>query len=137
MVMQIFLTLALILILIYCLMQKYKILILLLFQMIIIFMGLYFVWFPSETTTIAHLVGVGRGSDLITYIWIVISLLLLLSLQYKILYLQRQLFFFAQKFALNDSRLYKQFKAKGFVFRDLHKTIDGPPDLNNLDEKTE
>jgi small membrane protein len=39
--------------------------------------GLYFVWVPSHATHLAEFVGIGRGVDLIIYIWIVISLLLL------------------------------------------------------------
>ncbi|NBR30502.1 MAG: DUF2304 domain-containing protein [Betaproteobacteria bacterium] len=29
--------------------------------------GIYFVWNPDQMTRLAHLVGVGRGADLITY----------------------------------------------------------------------
>ena len=45
--------------------------------------GLYFVWVPSHATHLADFVGIGRGVDLIIYIWIVISLLLLLNLHLK------------------------------------------------------
>ena len=30
--------------------------------------GLYFVWFPTHSTLMAELVGVGRGVDLILYV---------------------------------------------------------------------
>ena len=37
--------------------------------------GLYFVWVPEHATALAAFVGIGRGSDLILYTWVVISLL--------------------------------------------------------------
>ena len=46
--------------------------------------GLYFVWFPSHSTRLAELVGVGRGADLIFYIWVCISLIILLNLHLKL-----------------------------------------------------
>ena len=35
--------------------------------------GLYFVWFPSHATNLAEFVGIGRGVDLIIYVWVVIQ----------------------------------------------------------------
>jgi small membrane protein len=46
--------------------------------------GLYFVWFPSHTTWVAELVGIGRGADLILYMWVCISLIILLNLHLKL-----------------------------------------------------
>jgi len=46
--------------------------------------GLYFVWLPTHATRLAALVGIGRGVDLIMYIWVVISLILLLNLHLKL-----------------------------------------------------
>jgi hypothetical protein len=46
--------------------------------------GLYFVWIPAHATRLAALVGIGRGVDLIIYIWVVISLLVLLNLHLKL-----------------------------------------------------
>jgi small membrane protein len=46
--------------------------------------GLYFVWFPSHATGLAEFVGIGRGVDLIIYIWVVISLLIVLNLHLKL-----------------------------------------------------
>lgn len=42
--------------------------------------GIYLVWMPEEATYIAKFVGVGRGADLIMYIWILISFSVLLLL---------------------------------------------------------
>ncbi len=50
--------------------------------------GIFLVAFPDYSTTVAHHLGVGRGADLIMYCWIVISLAISVSLQFKILQLQ-------------------------------------------------
>ena len=42
--------------------------------------GLYFVWLPDHANYLAHLVGVGRGADLVLYCWILISLIVALNL---------------------------------------------------------
>jgi hypothetical protein len=42
--------------------------------------GLYFVWLPEHATWIAEAVGIGRGADLVLYVWVVISLLAILNL---------------------------------------------------------
>jgi len=44
----------------------------------------YLVWFPSHASDLAFLAGVGRGVDLIIYLWVVISLLVLLNLHLKL-----------------------------------------------------
>ena len=46
--------------------------------------GLYFVWFPTHASRLAALVGIGRGVDLILYVWVVISLVVLLNLHLKL-----------------------------------------------------
>jgi len=46
--------------------------------------GLYFVWMPAHATALAAMVGIGRGSDLILYTWVVISLLMMLNLHIKL-----------------------------------------------------
>ena len=33
--------------------------------------GLYFVWLPEHATWLAELVGIGRGVDLILYVWFI------------------------------------------------------------------
>lgn len=45
--------------------------------------GLYLVWAPEQTSAIAAFAGIGRGVDLILYLWVCISLNLLLSLHLK------------------------------------------------------
>src|ERR1700724_555641 len=48
------------------------------------FAGLYFVWVPSHTTRLAQLAGIGRGVDLILYMWVGISFIVLLNLHLKL-----------------------------------------------------
>lgn len=46
--------------------------------------GLYFVWVPDHASWLAALVGIGRGVDLMLYLWVVISLIVLLNLHLKL-----------------------------------------------------
>jgi small membrane protein len=46
--------------------------------------GLYLVWFPSHANVLAEVAGVGRGADLILYLWVLISLLVLFNLHLKL-----------------------------------------------------
>ena len=46
--------------------------------------GLYFTWTPDHATQVAMWAGVGRGVDLILYIWVCISLIVLLNLHLKL-----------------------------------------------------
>lgn len=46
--------------------------------------GLYFVWAPEHSTLVAEFVGVGRGADLVLYLWVCISLIVLLNLHLKL-----------------------------------------------------
>ena len=47
-------------------------------------LGVYFVWLPDHATTIAQYLGVGRGADLVLYVWVVLSLAILLNLHLKL-----------------------------------------------------
>ncbi len=46
--------------------------------------GLYFVWVPEHANALAAFARIGRGSDLIVYTWVVISLLIMLNLHLKL-----------------------------------------------------
>lgn len=46
-------------------------------------LGGYLVWVPEHASSIAAWAGVGRGADLILYLWIPISLLMMLNLHLK------------------------------------------------------
>ena len=45
--------------------------------------GIVLTWMPGLSNTIAHFLGVGRGADLIFYIWILVSMLGLASLYFS------------------------------------------------------
>lgn len=42
--------------------------------------GAYIVWIPGHATYIANLIGIGRGADLVLYVWVLISSAVLLLL---------------------------------------------------------
>jgi small membrane protein len=65
--------------------------------------GLYFVWVPAHATALAELAGVGRGVDLIIYIWVVISLLVLLNLHLKLRKQTEALTGLARAIAIGDA----------------------------------
>ncbi len=48
-----------------------------------VLVGIVLTWMPSLSNTIAHYLGVGRGADLIFYIWILVSMLALASLYFS------------------------------------------------------
>ena len=62
--------------------------------------GIYFVLVPERTNQLAHLVGIGRGADLVLYCWLVISLIVSVNLQFKILKLQESITELARQVAL-------------------------------------
>jgi hypothetical protein len=48
-------------------------------------LGVFFVWVPDVTTDIAAALGVGRGADHVLYLWVVITLALLVVMYLKII----------------------------------------------------
>jgi hypothetical protein len=66
--------------------------------------GLYFVWMPEQLTTLAHLLGVGRGADLVLYLWVSLTFLAVAGLVLEIRHLQRQLTLLAREQALQRAR---------------------------------
>ena len=46
--------------------------------------GLVFVWRPDLSIRAANLLGVGRGADLIFYLWTVITFIILIHFNYKL-----------------------------------------------------
>ena len=52
--------------------------------------GGYFVWAPEQANALAQAVGVGRGADLLFYLWVVITLALILFMYLKIQRLARR-----------------------------------------------
>jgi small membrane protein len=66
--------------------------------------GMYFVWVPEHSTQLAELVGIGRGVDLILYIWVCISLIVLLNLHLKLRTQMDLITALARKLAIADAR---------------------------------
>jgi len=66
--------------------------------------GLYFVWIPAHATWLAEHVGVGRGVDLILYLWVVISLIVLLNLHLKLRVQNEMITVLARELAIANAR---------------------------------
>jgi hypothetical protein len=66
--------------------------------------GLYFVWVPAHATSLAALVGIGRGVDLILYVWVVISLIVLLNLHLKLRQQTEVITVLARELAIANAR---------------------------------
>ena len=63
--------------------------------------GAYLVWEPEHANAVAHAVGVGRGADLLMYLWVVITLFVILLLYLKIVEMNRMLTELARRLALS------------------------------------
>ena len=66
--------------------------------------GLYFVWMPEHSTQLAEAVGIGRGVDLILYVWVCLSLIVLLNLHLKLRTQMESITALARKIALAEGR---------------------------------
>jgi len=91
MTIQIFLTAVLATVVVMIALQRSTALVLRLAVLSVVAIGLYFVWAPEQTTQLAAVLGVGRGADLLLYLWVVITLALIVFLYLKIVQLSRRL----------------------------------------------
>jgi small membrane protein len=66
--------------------------------------GLYFVWLPDHATVIANWLGVGRGTDLLIYVWIVLSFAVGLNLNFKVRAARREITELTRAIALATAR---------------------------------
>jgi hypothetical protein len=66
--------------------------------------GLYFVWMPAHLSAVANALGVGRGTDLLLYLWVSLTMLALAALVLELRHLQRQLTVLAREQALLRAR---------------------------------
>jgi hypothetical protein len=66
--------------------------------------GTYFVWMPEQLSTVAHAMGVGRGADLVLYLWVSITFLGAAGLVLELRHLQRQLTLLAREQSLQRAR---------------------------------
>jgi hypothetical protein len=62
--------------------------------------GILLTWSPTPSTEIAHFLGVGRGTDLLVYIWILISLFMFFIVYVKFLQTSEQLTELARSLSL-------------------------------------
>jgi hypothetical protein len=67
--------------------------------------GIYFVLLPAHTSDLARWMGVGRGADLVFYCWIVISLIVSMNLQFRILNLKEMVTELTRELALRAPRV--------------------------------
>lgn len=67
--------------------------------------GAFFVWAPEQTTVVSRAVGVGRGADLVLYVWVVISLALMLVLYLKVVQMGRKVTQLTRAIALSQARI--------------------------------
>jgi small membrane protein len=70
--------------------------------------GTSLVWFDSITAKIANLIGVGRGADLLMYLWVVVTLAILLLFYLRIVQLQRNITILTRQIALSSPFYPKQ-----------------------------
>lgn len=66
-------------------------------------LGIYVAWFPESTAQLAHLVGVGRGVDLMLYVWLLASGILFLVLHLKLVTQDRRLTELARALAIANA----------------------------------
>jgi len=103
MIAQLILTVMLLAVVLYASMSYRQAPVIGLFAVISASWGLYFVWVPSHATKLAALVGIGRGVDLVLYVWVVISLIMLLNLHLKLRAQMELITRLARKIALAEA----------------------------------
>ena len=70
----------------------------------VIAFGAFLIWFPGVTDRFAELFGVSRGADLVLYLWVVITLALIVFLYLKLATLSRRLTRLTRAVALGHPR---------------------------------
>jgi hypothetical protein len=66
--------------------------------------GLYFAWMPAHLNVVARALGVGRGADLLLYLWVSLTFLALAGLVLELRRVQRQVTLLARELALHEAR---------------------------------
>jgi hypothetical protein len=65
--------------------------------------GAYIVWMPDQATYLANLIGIGRGADLVLYVWVLISCAILLLLYLNLREQLQLITALARRMALTDA----------------------------------
>jgi hypothetical protein len=93
-------TLLLLGLIVYALLQKRQFPLIFRTMPLVALLGIYVVWFPDGTSSAAHWVGIGRGADLMLYVWSLVSGLLILALHLKLVTYERRMTELARHVAL-------------------------------------
>ena len=86
--------------------------------------GAYFVWRPEHASAVAQALGVGRGADLLMYLWVVITCSVILLLYLKIVEMNRMLTQLARRLTLGQPMHPPQRSQRSRRSAAAH---DGPP----------
>ena len=70
--------------------------------------GIFLVFFPGISTVLANWMGIGRGADLVFYLFIIVSLFYFVSVNAEIRHLQKQITELTRTQALANPTLGKQ-----------------------------
>lgn len=70
---------------------------------ILILLGIYLLWNPDDATRMANMVGIGRGADLLLYVWVVMSLVIIINLHYKLRQLMEYITVLSRKIAIMEA----------------------------------
>ncbi|MCV2353662.1 DUF2304 domain-containing protein [Paucibacter sp. B2R-40] len=100
MIMQFILISGLLACLIYAFLQRQKSRLISALLAVISILGIVFVSTPELTNVLAKFVGIGRGADLILYCWLLISIVVSVNLQMKILSIHKNITDLTRELAL-------------------------------------
>ncbi len=75
------------------------------FVWLVTVLGLLTIWVPGFSTSVANHVGIGRGADLVIYLWMAVSLLLFLFVKISLFKLEEQTTLLARKIALQQPEM--------------------------------
>jgi hypothetical protein len=144
MIAQIVLSLLLGIVLLYAWAQYRRSPIVTVLSCIVSLMGFYFVWIPSHATRVAELVGIGRGADLVLYVWACISLVVLLNLHLKLRTQHELLTQLARSIALANATLPEDLRpsdpsrisslTEGQTSQSRYRLVDGPAPGQTADQ---
>ncbi len=65
--------------------------------------GEYLVLFPNQTTVVASHFGIGRGADLMLYLWVLLSIIILLNVHLRLRSLNDRLIELTRQLALREA----------------------------------
>ena len=77
--------------------------------------GAYVVWVPDHATYLANAVGIGRGADLVLYLWVLISSAVLLLLYLNLREQMQLITGLARRMALTEARSPSSEEATGEI----------------------